>query len=150
VAERLEVPFVDLDDQIERASGKTIRALFEETGEAAFRAREATYLEGTASLPRAVVATGGGCFTFEGNRAAISRLGASVALDVPLDLVMQRLSGKTDRPLFRSPEQLARLYAERAPFYRMATARVGLSGAESIEEAADRVLVALEGLEGFP
>ena len=61
-----------------------------------------------------------------------------------------RLKGKTDRPLFQSPEQLGRLYAERAPFYRMASVQVGLSGAESIEEAADRVLVALEGLPRFP
>src|SRR4029450_13139855 len=45
VAEGLEMPFVDLDEQIERTSGKTIRALFEESGEAAFRTREAAYLE---------------------------------------------------------------------------------------------------------
>ncbi|HEY2797100.1 MAG TPA: thiamine phosphate synthase [Thermoanaerobaculia bacterium] len=150
VAERLGVAFVDLDEEIERASGRTIRALFEESGEAAFRVRESEYLAGTASLPRAVVATGGGSFCFEANRAAIARLGVSVALLPPLAAVQARLSGKTDRPLFQSPEQLARLFAERAPFYRMASVQVNLSGAETIEEASDRVLVALEGLERFP
>jgi len=150
LAERLGVAFVDLDEEIERASGKTVRAVFEESGEPAFRARESAYLEGTASLPQAVVATGGGCFTFEGNRAVIARLGVAVSLAVPLATVQARLKGKTDRPLFQSPEQLGRLYAERAPFYRMASVQVGLSGAESIEEAADRVLVALEGLPRFP
>ncbi len=150
IAERLGVAFVDLDEEIERASGRTIRALFEESGEAAFRARESEYLAGTASLPRAVVATGGGSFCFEPNRAAIARLGTSVALQASLATVQARLSGKTDRPLFQSPEQLARLYEERAPFYRMASVQVVLSGAETIEEASDRVLVALEGLERFP
>jgi thiamine-phosphate diphosphorylase len=150
VAERLGVPFVDVDEEIERASGKTIRALFEESGEAEFRAREAAYLEGVAGLPEAVVATGGGAFCFEGNRAAIARLGLSVSLDAPLAAIHARLASKTDRPLFRSPEQLAALYAERAPFYRMAAIQVGLSGAETIEEASDRVLVALEGLTTFP
>lgn len=150
VAERLRLPFVDLDDEIERASGKTVRALFEEAGEAAFRAREAAYLAGTAGLPAAVVATGGGCFVFEGNRRTIAGLGLSVFLDVPLGAVQARLEGKTDRPLFRSPEQLEQLFAERAPFYRMASVHVGLSGAETIEEASDRVLVALEGLETLP
>ncbi|HEY1250496.1 MAG TPA: thiamine phosphate synthase [Thermoanaerobaculia bacterium] len=150
IAERLGVAFVDLDEEIERASGKTVRALFEESGEAAFRARESAYLEGTAGLPRAVVATGGGCFAFEGNRAAIARLGVSIALQAPLATVQTRLSGKTDRPLFRSPEQLAQLYTERAPFYRMASVQVNLSGAETVEEASDRVLVALDGLERFP
>lgn len=147
LAERLAVPFVDLDEEIERASGKTIRALFEESGEDAFRAREAAYLQGTAGLPQAVVATGGGCFAFEGNRAAIARLGPAVFLDVPLSTVHARLAGKTDRPLFRSPEQLGELYAQRAAFYRMASVQVHLSGAESVEEASDRVLVALEGLD---
>jgi thiamine-phosphate diphosphorylase len=151
VAERLGVAFVDLDEQIERASGRTIRQLFEESGEAAFRSRESEYLAGTAALPEAaVVATGGGSFCFESNRAAIARLGVSVSLNVPLATVQARLSGKTDRPLFQSPEQLARLYAERAPFYRMASVQVNLSGAETIEEASDRVLVALERLERFP
>lgn len=150
LAERLGVPFVDLDAEIERTSGKTVRALFEESGEAAFRERETAFLEGTAALPAAVVATGGGCFAQEGNRRTIARLGVSVLLDLPLAAVRERLAGKTDRPLFRSEEQLAGLFAERAPFYRMASVRVGLSGAESVEEAADRVLMALEDLETIP
>ncbi|MEP6994010.1 MAG: thiamine phosphate synthase [Acidobacteriota bacterium] len=150
VAERLALPFVDLDREIERSSGKTVRVLFEESGEAAFRSRESAYLQGTASLPAAVVATGGGCFAQDVNRRAIQGLGISVFLDVPLTTVHTRLAGKTDRPLFRSPEQLEQLFLERAPFYRMASVHVGLSGAETIEEASDRVLVALEGLGTLP
>src|SRR4030095_15831543 len=146
----LGLPFVDLDTEIERASGRTIRALFEESGEAAFREREAEFLEGTSSLPAAVVATGGGCFVQERNRRTIARLGVSVLLDEPLSTVRARLSGKTDRPLFRSEGQLARLFAERAPFYRMASVQVNLNGAESVEETADRVLAALEDLETIP
>ena len=106
VAERLGLPFVDVDTEIERTSGRTVRAIFEESGEAAFREREAGFLEGTASLPGAVVATGGGAFAQESARRTIGRLGASILLDVPLDTIRGRLSGKTDRPLFQSPEQL--------------------------------------------
>ncbi len=65
VAERLGLPFVDVDTEIERTSGRTIRAIFEESGEAAFREREAEFLEGIASLPGVVVATGGGAFAQE-------------------------------------------------------------------------------------
>lgn len=150
VAERLGLPFVDLDAEIERAAGRTIRAIFEESGEAAFRQREAAFLEGTEALPGAVVATGGGSFAQAGNRRAIGRLGMAVLLDVPLDVVRARLSGKTDRPLFQSVAQLEALYAERSPFYRMAAVRVGLSGSETVEEAADRVLTALEDHETIP
>jgi thiamine-phosphate diphosphorylase len=142
IAERLGVAFVDLDAEIERTSGVTVRALFEASGEAAFRQRESVFLEATESLPRAVVATGGGCYAREGNRRAIARLGTAVFLDVPLPALLARLSGKTDRPLFTGPEQAARLHAEREPFYRMGSVPVPLTE-ESIEEAADRVLDAL-------
>ena len=63
-------PFVDLDDEIERKSGRTVRALFEEFGEAAFRESETAFLAATESLPRAVIATGGGCFSPRGEPAA--------------------------------------------------------------------------------
>jgi thiamine-phosphate diphosphorylase len=142
VAERLDVPFVDLDAEIERTSGVTIRALFEADGEAAFRERESLFLEATEALPRAVVATGGGCYVREGNRRAIARLGTAVYLDLPLSVLLGRLGGKTDRPLFAGPEQAAVLFAVREPFYRMGSVTVALSGA-SVEEAADRVLDAL-------
>jgi thiamine-phosphate diphosphorylase len=147
LSERLGLPFIDVDAEIERTSGRTIRAIFEESGEAAFREREAAFLAGVASLPAAVVATGGGAFAREGIRRAITGLGASILLDVPLDALRGRLAGKTDRPLFQSGEQLAALYAERAPFYRMADVHVHLSGAETVEETADRVLTALEDHE---
>ncbi len=142
IARRLDRPFVDLDAEIERTSGMTIRALFESDGEAAFREREAVFLEATSALPDAVVATGGGCYVREGNRRAIARLGSAVFLDVPLATLLARLSGKTDRPLLQSEEQAARLYAQREPFYRMGAIPVALDE-ESLEEAADRVLDAL-------
>jgi thiamine-phosphate diphosphorylase len=142
LAERLGMPFVDLDAEIERTSGVTVRALFEASGEAAFRERESVFLNATESLPRAVVATGGGCYVREGNRQSIARLGTAVFLDLPLPALLARLAGKIDRPLFAGPEQAARLYAEREPFYRMGSVAVPLTG-ESIEEAADRVLDAL-------
>jgi thiamine-phosphate diphosphorylase len=143
VAERLGVPFVDLDAEIERTSGRTVRALFESEGEAAFREREATFLEATASLPQAVVATGGGCYVRDDNRRCISSMGTAIFLDVPLPILLERLESKTDRPLFRGPEQAASLWAEREPFYRMGSVSLGLH-AEPVEEAADRVLEALD------
>ena len=144
VAARLGLPFVDVDAEIERASGLTVRALFEESGEPAFREREAVFLAGTESLSGAVVATGGGAYIPEANRRAMRRLGRVVFLDVPFPVLSERLAGKTDRPLFQSVEQAARLFAQRDPFYRMGSLRVTLQGTETLDEAADRVLCALE------
>jgi thiamine-phosphate diphosphorylase len=142
IAERLGLPFVDLDAEIERNSGVTIRALFESEGEEAFRERETVFLFGTESLPSAVIATGGGCYVRSQNRERIGRLGTAVFLDVPFPTILSRLEGKTDRPLFTSPEQARRLLADREPFYRMGTIPIMLPDAP-IEENADRVLNAL-------
>jgi thiamine-phosphate diphosphorylase len=144
VAHRLGLPFVDLDAEIERTSGLTVRALFETSGEEAFRKREALFLAGTEAVPAAVIATGGGAYVREGNRDLIRRLGVAVFLDVSFEVVARRMAGKTDRPLFPGPEQAARLFAERAPFYRMGSIPVTLGGDETVEESADRVLIALD------
>jgi shikimate kinase len=79
----------------------------------------------------------------ESNRRTITRLGTAVYLDVPFDAICARLAGKTDRPLFAGISQAAALYAEREAFYRMAPVHVSLTGRESIEESADRVLSAV-------
>jgi shikimate kinase len=143
LAERLGIPFVDLDSEIERTSGLTVRAIFESSGEAAFREREAAFLQGTHALPNAVVSTGGGSYVSESNRRATAGLGLPIYLDVPFDVVRARLVDKTDRPLFVNVAQAASLYAEREPFYRMAPVHVSLTGRESIEESADKVLSAV-------
>ena len=143
MAERLGVPFVDLDTEIERTSGRTVRALFDEFGETAFRERESVFLEGTEAIPDAVISTGGGSFVSDRNRRTIGCLGTPVHLDVPFDAIAARLAGKTDRPLFVSLDHAAALFAERARFYRMAPVRVALTGSESIEQTTDRVLSAV-------
>lgn len=143
LAQRLGVPFVDLDSEIERTSGRTVRALFESEGEAAFRERESEFLAATEALPDVVVATGGGSYVLDENRARISRLGGAVFLDVAPPVLLERLAGKTDRPLFRGPEQAAALWAAREPFYRMADVSVTLQR-ETVEEATDRILMALD------
>jgi shikimate kinase len=143
IAERLALPFVDLDTEIERTSGLTIRALFESFGEPAFRERESVFLEGTEAIPHGVISTGGGSFVSDRNRREIARLGTAVHLEVSFDVVRARLAKNTDRPLFTGLEQAAALYAERERFYRMAPVRVALAGSESIEQTTDKVLSAV-------
>jgi shikimate kinase len=89
------------------------------------------------------VATGGGCYVRDANRDRIRRLGAAILLDVELPVLLDRLSGKIDRPLFSNPEQAAALWAERSPFYRMGSIPVALTDG-SVEESADAVLIALD------
>lgn len=140
LAEILDVPFVDLDAAYEAMAGETIRSTFETRGEAFFRAREAELLRGTGAFPGAVVALGGGTFTFPENLAFVKRRGVSVFLDVPFEVLADRLASKTtDRPLFRNVEEARRLFEARLAFYRMADLAVFVNGEMTVEEVAARV-----------
>ena len=144
LAERLGVPFVDLDEAFESLSGMTIRRAFEEHGEAWFREREAELLRGTEALPEAVVALGGGTFTFPENRSVVKRSGFSVWLDVPFEAVAARLGAKAaDRPLFRSLEEARALYEARLASYRLSDRILALEGDEGVDAVADRIVGAL-------
>ncbi len=144
LADRLGVPFVDLDEAFEAMAGETIRATFETRGEAWFRAREAELLRGTADLPGAVVALGGGTFIFPENAAFVRRHGVSVFLDVPFEMLLLRLEGKAaDRPLFRSGDEARQLYEARRPFYRMADWTVLVGGETTVDELVEQIAAML-------
>jgi shikimate kinase len=144
LAGRLGVPFVDLDAAFESMTGRTIRETFESHGEPWFREREAELLKGTASLPRAVVALGGGTFVLPENAAFVRRHGVSVFLDVPFDVIVERLEGKTaDRPLFSSLGEARALYESRLPFYKMADRTIPVNALWTADEVVDRLEEAL-------
>ncbi len=129
LAERLRWPFIDLDATIEAGQGTTIRQMFEQSGEPFFRQIEhVALLEASKSEP-AVIALGGGTFVQRNNFDYIRDSGgATVWLDCPVDELIRRCSGKTDRPLFRDPASFARLYEDRLPVYRQADYRVPTEG----------------------
>jgi shikimate kinase len=145
LARRLDAVFWDLDQRVEAALGLPVTEIFARLGEAAFRAEEARQLSAAAGHPRLVVATGGGTFEREANRAAIGRLGLSVFLEVEWDELLRRLPGKqAERPLFRSPEQAFELYRRRLPSYRRADLTVAARPGEDAETVAARIMLTLE------
>lgn len=144
LARRRGVPFVDLDQAFEELAGTTVRETFETRGEAWFREREAELLRGTEAFPEAIVALGGGTFTFPENRSFIQRVGVSVFLDVPFEAIARRLGSKAvNRPLFRSVEEARLLWEARIACYRMAHRTVALSGDERVSTVVDLIESAL-------
>ncbi len=144
LARRLALPFFDLDAEIEAASGKSVRAIFETEGEAEFRRRERAFVEASEAISEGVFASGGGTFAMESSRKLIQRTGVSIFLDPPFEALAERSTAKPDRPLFVDAIQAKRLLDERLPFYRIAALTVPLTGHESAEAAAERLLEKLE------
>ncbi|MGV6848961.1 MAG: shikimate kinase [Marinibacterium sp.] len=146
LAQKLAVPFVDSDAEIETAANMSIPEIFARDGEAFFRRKESQVIARLLADRSGILSTGGGAFLAEGNRAMISRQGVSVWLDASLDVLWARVRHKDTRPLLRTADPratLAEIYAARVPVYALADLTVASDGRTSIEEMADRVIAAL-------
>jgi shikimate kinase len=124
LAGRLGVPFVDLDSEIERDTGKSVTDIFEERGEEEFRGLEASALVKASAQDPAVVACGGGIVLEPANRVLLRQSGSVVFLQVPIDVLRQRVRPSTDRPLIRDDGSLERILEAREPLYREFAAHV--------------------------
>ena len=142
LAARIDAPFFDLDELIEAAEGATVKEIFERFGEAYFRKRERDLLRSTRNLGLAVIATGGGTFTFEENIHFIQSEGLSVYLSAPYALLRARAGVKaSERPLFRDDLATHELYANRIRYYRMADVAVEIREDETPAEIVERMVL---------
>jgi shikimate kinase/3-dehydroquinate synthase len=122
----------EIDELMEAAFGKSIAAVFEEDGEAAFRAREAELVGSLLEeADGGAIALGGGSVLSERVRAALDRH-VVVWLQVDAREAWRRIA-RSDRPLARNAEDVARLLDERMPVYE--------SLADAILPAGDRALL---------
>lgn len=95
-----QLPVVDLDQMIEEQEGQTIATIFEEKGEAYFRAIEQQALYSTLELPPSLIALGGGTPIYQNNMDWIKEHGKSIFLDPPLYTLLKRLEQEqAHRPL---------------------------------------------------
>lgn len=143
LAARIETPFFDLDELIESAEKMTIREMFAQKGEPYFRKRERDLLRSTKHLESAVVATGGGTFTFDENIQFIQSEGLSVYLSAPYALLRSRIGDKDDRPLFRDDLSTHELYANRIRYYRMSDITIDIREEETPAEIVERLMLEL-------
>ncbi len=131
--------FVDTDEAIEAHVGKPIAAIFQEEGEAAFRAIEADMLHAIAMLDMTacVVATGGGAILNRVSAARMRESGLVVALDRPVEAILRDLDARNRPLLAGDPEKLFGLFAAREGVYRERSDLVFSNGYGCAEEAAE-------------
>jgi len=141
LAERLGLAFVDIDDEVERAAGRSIGDIFDADGAEAFRELETEAVRRVAEGPAAVVATGGGVVVSAENRLAMRRTGWVVRLDVEQGVALERVAAEgVDRPLLRAPGSWQRLLDERLDDY-LAAEDVEVRTGAAVDSAA-----AVEGI----
>jgi shikimate kinase len=127
LAHALHYRFVDTDKIITREENRSIAQIFEQSGEEYFREVEARALRTIRPGNALVVATGGGMPCFHDNMTYIKATGISVFLDIPPEVLAQRMIAHAiqDRPMFNhhDPELAPKLrhrYELRLPFYTQA------------------------------
>ncbi len=119
----LGLPFVDLDQEIEKRAGMSIPALFDRFGESGFRERERETLHSILGGAPAVVATGGGAAHSFDNLPRMRAAGLVIYLYAPLDVLLSRAGKGSGRPLLEQPAaEVEKRYRERQASYRQAHA----------------------------
>ncbi len=120
LANRLELPFIDADTEIEVAAGQTIPEIFAEHGEAYFRQGERKVIARLLDGGPQVLATGGGAYMNADTRANIKAHGISIWLKAELRVLLKRVGRRDNRPLLSAsdPETvMKKLMTERYPIY---------------------------------
>lgn len=121
LARECNLPFIDLDREIERRTGVTVATIFEIEGETGFRNRESIVLAEVCANGEAIVATGGGSVLQPLNRARMQATGWIVYLHATANLIYSRTRTDRARPLLQVADPMARirqLLDQRDPLYR--------------------------------
>lgn len=135
IAEKLGKSFFDSDELAAALEGKSIRGIFAEGGETAFREVEHRAIALLSKQRGAVIATGGGAVLREENMAALRKNGRLYYLERPLEA----LSADENHPLSQTAEQLAALFTARKPIYeKYCDTKITVTG--GAEETAAAVL----------
>jgi shikimate kinase len=103
VALQLDRPWVDLDAEIEATARKSVREIFEDAGEEAFRELESAQLAALSGADPSIVACGGGIVVRDENRAMLKNLGLVVYLRVSPGETLARVGADGTRPLLSGP-----------------------------------------------
>lgn len=146
LAQTLDLDFVDADAEIEKAAGETIPEIFANHGEVAFRAGEKRVIARLLTKGSHVLATGGGAYMNAETRDTITQKALSIWLHADLDVLMDRVGRRGNRPLLNEKNPRAvmeKLISERYPVYAQADLTVD-SVEGTHEHVVEKLLVALD------
>jgi len=141
---RMQKEFIDLDDIIIEKAGKSIPEIFEESGEAGFRAIETEAAIEVSKLNNKIIATGGGTIKHKVNMDYLRQNGITIFIDRDVDKL---ISSDPNRPLSKSTDALEKMHAERLPLYQKYAAYVAVNNSDiestvtEIEKAYRSILI---------
>lgn len=140
--EKLGKEFFDLDDMIIAKAGKSIPEIFQESGEAGFRAIETEVAIEASKMNNKIIATGGGVVKHKVNMDFLRLNGITIFIDRDIDKL---ISSDPNRPLSSSKQALQQMYKERYPLYQKYAAYIAVNNA-NIEKTVDDIVNAYHSI----
>ena len=137
LAEQLNRPFFDADEEILKQTGKSAEAWIEACGEAVFRQKETEVLESLCKQSGTVIATGGGAVTVPENADILRQ--NSIVFFINRDVSVLPVEG---RPLSKATA-LSEMYEVRLPMYR-SVCDYEIAADGSVEAVVRRILEELQ------
>ena len=148
IAEEIGYRFIDTDEVIVKAAGKSINEIFAENGEAEFRQLESDVLAQVCAYTKLIVATGGGIVMQQQNWSYLHH-GLIIWLDAPVEIILQRLAEDHTRPLLQDADmenKLRSLIEQRQPMYSQADLHITINATETPAEIATRILATIPSI----
>lgn len=140
--EKLGKEFIDLDDMIIAKASKSIPEIFQESGEAGFRAIETEVAIEASKMNNKIIATGGGVVKHKVNMDFLHLNGITIFIDRDIDKL---ISSDPNRPLSSSKKALQQMHKERYPLYQKYAAYVAVNNA-NVEETVDDIVNAYHSI----
>lgn len=146
VAKKIFRDFIDIDEEIEKEYGISTTEIFEQFGEAEFRAKERDYVLYYCKQPLKVISLGGGAFLQDEIKEACLEHSIVFYLDISWKSWKERLSMLIDsRPVLqdKSIEDIETLFNERKAIYEEHNSKL-VTDDFNEEEVADYIINSLK------
>ncbi len=146
---------IDVDEEIERHAGKSIRRIFDESGEPEFRRIERSVISKLLIQSRLILSAGGGAILNAETREEMCAAGPVVWLQASIETLESRILGDaataTRRPDLTKTggrAEIETLLALREPLYRQTASLTIATDGLTSEQVAEKIAEALEPIVG--
>jgi shikimate kinase len=147
LAKKLNLPFIDGDQEIEKAAGLSVLDVFKCFGTEEYRAGEARVMKRLLQGSPCVLASGGGAFVAKQTRSLAHEKALTIWLKADVDTLYKRTTGRTRRPFLQCSDskiknRLQTYIEEENPYYAEADITVETKD-ETVEKTVDHVVLAI-------
>lgn len=147
LARRLGKIFIDTDAMVQERTGHSIRHIFEQKGEHAFREYESRAIQGACQNENAVISVGGGAVLDPANASVLKNAGRVFWLRASPEVLFRRIQTDKASDLQRPPltptgglEEVAHVLSLRAPMYESLADHVIDTDQLDPEQAVERII----------